>query len=448
MAPVMKMQRWAFFKELIPLALILAVLDYYLFDRQMLRLEPSPLWLLIVLIAPRRGSIAGFICGLAATAIYLWLMIEQGYLWQDLLHRQPVLLIKPGLFLLFGTYLGAIGERQTRKMEYFRDKATNLAAQLDSSEIKRTELERDRVEMEKRIAGQGATLLSLYGNSRKLGAAASEEELLFTLETVLREEGWTSRCGIWRISQGVCQLVAGQFNGDIPAIALTVGKNHKVVSSAEWSCHNEGLPGADIAALIMDNESERLVVALADCPFIRLTRNFALRIGMLAEQAGLVLRTLMDREALRRQAALDTESGLVSETYMRRRLNEEIALAHRHKTELSLLACSIAGNNETVQARLETVLSCSIRACIRFSDGLAWFQNARAFVIVLPQCNEQGAKIVLRKIESNLEILDLRDEHEKPIFKINWAIHSYDGVLKGEDIFARLFSALHKEAVA
>lgn len=445
----MKLQRWAFLKELIPLVIILMVLEYSsVFEEKLLTREPSPLWLLILLIAPRRGSVAGFVCGLTAAAMYLWGMSEQGHLWQDLLHRQPSFLIEPGLFLLFGVYLGALGESQTKRMEYFRDKALSLNAQLDSSEIQRTELERSRIEMEKRIAGQGATLLTLHDSFKRLGRATSEEDLLFVLERLLREESRAEGCGIWRISRGGPRLVSGRFNGDIPAIAMAVGKNHKVMSAADWSRNNEEPPGADLAALVLDDESERLVVALAGCPFVRLTRDFALRIGLLAEQAGLVLETLRNREILRCQAALDTESGLVSETYLRRRVNEEAALARRHKTPLSLLACSITGHREKTQSRLETALSCSIRACIRFSDGLAWFPNERAFVIVLPQCDERGAAIVLKKINVNLEMLDLRDAQHQAIYELAWNIHACDEALNGDAIFTRLFSGMRREARA
>lgn len=444
----MKLQRWAFLKELVPLVLILVALDHFAFGGGLFAREPSPLWLLILLIAPRRGSVAGFVCGLAAATLYLWTMSGQGYLWQDLLHRQPELLIRPGLFLLFGAWLGALSEGQNRRMEHFRDKAMALTAQLDSNEIKRTELERNRVEMEKRIAGQGATLLTLHDSFKRLGRAGSEEELLSALDIILREESGAENCGVWRISQDPPRLVAGRFGPDLPAIARDVGKNHKVISAADWSRHNGELPGADLSALILDNESERLVVALAGIPFTRLTRDFALRFGLLAEQAGLVLGALRDRESLRRQAALDTESGLVSETYLRRRVNEEVALARRHKTPLSLLACSIVSRRENAQARLETALSCSIRACIRFSDGLAWFPEAGAFVIVLPQCDEQGAAIVLKKIRSNLDMLDLRDERQQAICEIAWNICVCDGSLKDDALFARLFSGMRREARA
>ncbi len=444
----MKLQRWTFLRELIPLVIILMILEYSVFEGKLLTGEPSPLWLLILLIAPRRGSVAGFVCGLAAAAIYLWSMSEQGYLWQDMLHRQPSLLIEPGLFLLFGVYLGALGESQTKKMEHFRDKAISLAAQLDSSEIQRTELERSRIAMEKRIAGQGATLLTLHDSFKRLDRATSEEDLLLVLERLLREESGAANCGIWRISRGQPRLVCGRFNGSIPAIAVAAGKNHKVISAADWSRNNEELPGADLAALILDTESERLVVALAGCPFVRLTRDLALRIGLLTEQAGLVLEALRNREILRRQAALDTESGLVSETYLRRRVKEETALARRHKTPLSLLACAIAGHREKAQSRLETALSCSIRACIRFSDGLAWFPDARAFVIVLPQCDERGAAIVLKKIESNLDMLDLRDAQHQTIYELAWSIQACDDTLNGDAVFSRLFSGMRREARA
>lgn len=388
----MKLQRWAFLKELIPLVIILMALEYSVFDGKLLTEEPSPLWLLILLIAPRRGSVAGFVCGLAAAAIYLWCMSEQGYLWQDLLHRQPSLLIEPGLFLLFGVYLGALGESQTKRMEHFRDKAMSLSGQLDSCEIQRTELERSRIAMEKRIAGQGATLLTLHEGFKRLGRASSDDDLLHVLESLLREESGAEHCGIWRIAEGSPRLVCGRFDGGIPAIATAVGKNHKVMSAADWSRNNEEFPGADLAALIWDAESERLVVALAGCPFVRLTRDFVLRIG--------------------------------------------------------LLACSIIAHRQTTQARLDTALSCSIRACIRFSDGLAWFSSARAFVIVLPQCDEHGAAIVLKKIEANLAMLDLRDARHQALYELAWSIQACDDTLNGDAMFTRLFADMRREVRA
>lgn len=443
-----KLQLLAFLKELVPLLLILAVLDYFVFGGQLFTCEPSPLWLLILLVAPRHGSVSGSVCGLVAGAIYLWCLSKQGLSWQDMLHRQPAILIRPGLFLLFGAYLGTLGENQTRQTKHFREKAADLAAQLDSSEIQRTELERSRIEIEKRIAGQRATLLTLHDNFKRLGRATSEKELLLALDRVLCEESQAENCGIWRISHNRHILAAGQFNGNIPPIALAAGKNRKVIHAADWSRHEKASPGADLSALILDNESERLVAALAGVPFTRLTQDFVLRIGLLAEHAGLVLETWRSREILQNQAALDTESGLVSETYLRRRVNEEIALARRHKTPLSLLACSIAGKRENVQSRLKTVLSCSIRACIRFSDGLAWFPDAGAFVIVLPQCDEQGARIVLKKIEANLEKLELHDDDNHAIYTLTCRILACDSNLKDDAIFARLFSGMNKEARA
>ena len=444
----MKLQRWAFLKELIPLVLTLVALDYFVFEGKLLSWEPTPLWLLVLLIAPRCGSIAGFACGIVAAALYLWTLSEQGYLWQDLLHRQPASLVMPGLFLLFGASFGALSERQTKRMEHFRDKAAALAGLLDSSEINRAKLEQSCIEIEKRTTGQGVTLLTLHDSFKKLGNAASEEELLFALDIVLRDESKAESCGIWRITQERHEFIAGRFDGNIPPIALAVRRNYKVINAADWSLYEEAYPGADLAALILDNESERLVVALTGVPFAHLTRDFVLRFGLLAEHAELMLEILRDREILQNRSVLDKESGLVSETYLRRRVDEEAALARRHKMPLSLLACSISGSRENTQSRLKTALFCSIRACIRSSDGLAWFPNKKAFVMLLPWCDEKGAGIVLKKIKANLKNLDLRDENNHEIYETAWSILACDNNLKGNDLLAHLLSDMHKEACA
>ena len=104
-------------------------------------------------------------------------------------------------------------------------------------------------------------------------------------------------------------------------------------------------------------------------------------------------------------------------------------------------------NRETFPGKQKFLLH-SIRACIRFSDGLAWFRNERAFVIVLPQCDERGAAIVLKKIESNLEMLELRDARNQAVYELAWSIHACDGTLKGDAVFARLFADMRREARA
>lgn len=446
----MKVERWRFLTELIPLTLLLVGLDRFVFDEQFFAWEPSPLWVLILLIAPRHGSIAGLVSGLVAASVFLWNMSAHGYFWQDLLHRHPESLIMPALLLLVGVFLGTLRESLAMQAEFFKNKAQTLTAQLDISEVKRTQLERGRVEMEKRIAGQSNTLLALHESFKRLGGASSEEKLLLLLDLVLREETKAEACGIWRIKDGHAQFLVGELNKEIPPLALWVGKKRSVVTAAAWSQYtNEDAPGADIAGLILDGESGRLVVALAGVPFVRMTRGLVLHFGLLAERAGIVLGALRHLESLRREAVQDAELGLMSEAYLRKRVDEEVSLARRHETHLSLVACAITKAPEAMHAHMESVLSCSISACIRLSDGLAYFSDRKAFLLVLPQCDTQGAEVVLKKIEANLQILDLHNEQGKGLFQIIWHIYIPDGNLKGEALYDHVFSEMRvrKEAL-
>lgn len=435
----MKSERWRFLTELIPLTLFLMGLDSFVFDGRLFGYEPSPLWVLILLIAPRHGSMAGLIAGIAAASIFLWNMSAHGYFWQDLLHRHPASLIMPALLLLVGVFLGALRESLTMQVVFFKNKVQNLAAQLDISEVKRTQLERDRIEMEKRIAGQSNTLLALHESFKRLGSANSEEKLFLLLDIVLRAETKAESCGIWRIVDGQAQFLAGSIYKEIPPLGLWVSKKRSVATPATWSQLNKDAPGADIAGLIFDNTKERLVVALAGVPFVRMTRDMVLHFGLLAERAGIILEGLRHLETLRREAVQDTELGLMSEAYLRRRVDEEISLARRHNTPLSLMACAITAAPQTMHAHIESVLSCSILTCIRLSDGLAYFSDRKAFVIVLPQCDAQGTEVVLKKIESNLRMLDLQNDHGEALYHIVWNVYISDGKLKDDILYEYLF---------
>lgn len=445
----MKSERWRFLTELIPLTCLLVGLDRVVFDGHLFAGEPSPLWVLILLIAPRHGSLAGLVSGLVAASLFLWNMSAQGYFWQDLLHRHPASLIMPALLLLVGVFLGTLRETLAMQVEFFKRNVQSLTAQLDSSEVKRTQLERDRMEMEKRIAGQSNTLLALHESFKRLGGANSEEKLLLLLDIVLREETKAAACGIWRIVDGHAQFLAGELNKEIPPLALWAGKKRSVVTAAAWSQYNsEDAPGADVAALILDSESGRLVVALAGVPFVRMTRGLVLHVGLLAERAGIVLEALRNLEALRREAVQDTALGLMSEAYLRKRVDEEVSLARRHKTQLSLVACAVTATPEAMHAHMESVLSCSIHSCIRLSDGLAYFPDRKAFVIVLPQCDSQGTEIVLKKIEANLQVLDLRNAQGEELYQLAWNVYISDGNLKDEALYEHLFSGMRVRSEA
>ncbi len=430
-----------FIRELLLLSICLLGLDLFVFSGRLFSWQPSPLWLLVILLAPRHGAMAGIISGLVAAGIYLWYMTGQGHVLQNLLHREPEAMIRPALFLLVGGFLGSLRESQVKRGEFFQNKARDLDAQLGESEVRRSQLERGRIEMEKRIAGQGNTLFALRESFKRLEDAQSEEDLLFILDLLLREEIQAEACGVWRICESREYFLAGRMDSKIPPLALWVSKKRPVVTSAEWSAAHPGdNPGADMAAMIHDSGSQWLVVALSGVPFANITRNLVLQFGLLAAEAGSVLGALHDRQALRRNSMHDNELGLMSEAYLRRRVDEELSLARRHNTPLALIACQVSNAPHKLRARLELVLSCSIRASIRFSDGVAFFAEPRAFVVVLPQCDLPCTEIVRRKIESSMAQLNLQTGEGKEIFRLSWNILASDDQMSGDALYEKLFA--------
>lgn len=436
----------SFILELVLFSAALAALNRLAFHGAMFGWNPSPLWAVILFIAMRHGSPAGIVAGAAAALLHLWQFSGAGRTFQDLVHRYPQELVTPALFILVGMYLGEIRERLAKRAEHFREVNRDLERRLDANEIKRLQLERDRVEMEKRIAGQTDTLLSLHENLERLGGVRSEAELWSTLTDIVSREMRAEICGVWRLSPPGLLSVAGACSETPPPLVSLALKRRGLATIADWTAERGDEPaGAELAMPLGDDSECPLAMAVSGMPFARLNRGAGIRFKLLAEKAAATALELRHLERLRRATIADAELGLTSETYLRNRIREEKLLARRHKTMLAMLCCSLDNPPSRLAGRLDTILACSIRAAVRASDGIAYFQEQKAFVVVLPQSDMAGAGVVARKIAANLETLDLRDDGDIPLTRFRWNAMMLDGELSEAELYERLFGGAARE---
>lgn len=427
--------------ELVVLSAVLAALNYLLF-KGMFMWNPSPLWIIVLLVSMRYGSPAGIIGGSVAAALYLWDLTQSGYTFQELMHLNPGKLLMLVLFIGVGMYLGETRERLGKQAEHFRDLVADLNRQLDANEIKRLNLERGRVELEKRIAGQTDTLLAVYENLNRLNNARSEKDLWSILSEIVQGEMRAEACGIWRMSPPELIAVTGALPEVVPPLAALAVRKRGVVSVADWSENRDDSesPGAEMAGLLVDDPESPVVLAVSGMGFGNLNRASVIFFNLIVERAGIVLQELRSLERLRRVTISDPELGLGSESYLRNRIKEHTLLARRHKTNLAILSCAFeAEPPKRLAERLEVILACAIRAAVRASDGIAYFAGHRSFVVLLPQSDLAGAEVVMRKINSNLEMLDIRDSYETPLMRLKWNSEILDGTMGEDDMYNRLF---------
>ncbi len=438
--------------ELAVFSAVLLAVNSLLFHGDMFGFNPSPLWFIVVFISMRHGSPAGTISGCVAAALHLWNLTQSGHSFQELLHLNPGMLVVPALFILVGMYLGENRERLGKRADHFQASAEELTRQLDANEIKRLNLERGRVEMEKRIAGQTDTLLAVYENLNRLNNSRSEQELWNILTEIALRELRAEACGIWRSSPPQLLAVTGALPEIMPPLASLAFKRRKVVTAADWAEIRgpDEAPGAELAAPLIQDVGQPVVIALSGIGFGNLNRSAAILFNLLVERASFLIQELRRLEGLRRISISDPELGLTSESYLRIRVREQILLAKRHKTELAILSCALdAAPPKRLEDRLEVILACSIRAAVRASDGIAFFPDSKAFVVLLPQSDLSGAGVVMRKILANLDTLDIRDADEEPLTRLKWNAIPLDGSVDDGEMYRNLFAGMRaREEVA
>ena len=421
-------------------ALVVAV-DLLLFPGSLIGWNPSPLWAIVVLVAMRYGSPAGLLAGGMAAGLHLWELTLAGHSFQDLLHRNPELLTGPVLYLFVGMYMGESRERLGRRAEHFRQAVSDLNQKLDVNEIRRLNLERDHLAMEKRIAGQTDTLLDVYENLNRLGAAHDESELWSTLADILQREMRAEACGVWRLSPPELLAVAGAMSEAVPPLAALAVKKRGVATVADWSDRNDEPPEGDLAGFLGEDAERPVVAVVSGIGFAHLNRNAVIYFDLVVQRAGFVLQDLRRLATLRQASIGDPELGLGSESYLRNRIREQMLLAKRHRTALGILCCSFAAEPPAKLAeRLEVILACSIRAAVRASDGIAFFPGAKAFVVMLPGSDLDGAGVVMRKIIANLETLDIHDEEGRRMLDLKW--NALTPSEDDDDMYDRLFSGM------
>lgn len=437
--------------ELLALAAVMVALELSLFPGCLTQWNPSPLWVIVLIVSMRYGSPAGIVGGALAAALHLWNLTREGFSVQDLLHRYPEMLTAPALFIFVGMYLGETRERLAKRADFYKNMVDELNRKLDENEIRRMNLERDHLTLEKRIAGQTDTLLGVYENLGKLAGAGSEDELLGQLVDVVQSEMRAEACGIWRMSPPRLLAVSGAMAERPPPLAGVAARRRDVVILADWTDLNGNeAPGADVAGVVLDDDDGAIVIAVSGVGFGNLNRASVIFFRLAVERAGTLVREIRRFEQLRLASVAEPGLGLGSASYLRNRIHEQVLLARRHRTDLTILSCAFLHEPpKRLANRLQVVLACSIRAAVRASDGIAHFGGSDSFVVLLPQSDLSGAGVVMGKIKANLALLDLRDSEGGNALALKWNVIPVDGSRDEAAMYRELFGGMApREATA
>lgn len=430
--------------ELLGLTVLLLGLEAGVFPHCFTQWNPGPLWILVILVAMRYGSPAGIVGGSMAACLHLWDLTRVGYTLQELLHRNPQLLIVPVLYVFVGMYLGEVRERLAKRGDHYRARVDELNKQLETSEIKRMNLERAHLSLEKRIAGQPATLFGVYESLNRLNTARNEAELWPILCDILHSGLKAEGVGVWQTDPPRLLAVTGAMAERPPPLLAMAAKKRGVATVVDWAGEQGNKPpGAELAGILVDDFEHPVAIAVSGIGFNQLNRNSAIFFELVLERARFIIQEMRGLEQLRQASINDPELGMFSEGYLRSRVREQLLLVRRHKGTLCLIGCAFKRPPPPDrEERFMVILACAIKSALRASDGVAFFAAHKAFGMMLPQTDLAGAEVVMGKIIANLRLVDMRDQEGRSFFELNWRSLVLDGSEDEDMVYHNIFDAL------
>jgi hypothetical protein len=377
-------------------------------DPFLLDFHPHPLWLPVLLIAVRYGQPLGTIAGLLCAGLHLLGLSVRGLAVEEAFHLDPLALLVPALYVVVGTVIAEWTGSRPYREQYFRQRIQELHERLKASEARRGEMEMAYRQVEGRVAGQANTFISLYESAARLDSLQSEE-IYAGLLAILRQYLGVEEAGVWVVdARGELKRVApeGRAGGALPPIGRAVLRTASVVTVRDMASRTGApAPGGLMAGpLRAGDQKVEAIVVVESMSFVGFTRTAEKLFQLLLDWTSRSLATARRLEEAQRRDVQEARLDLRSETYLRSRAEEEIALAVRRGSDLALLACRMPpALAEETRERLQIVLARIFRRLTRVSDVVAYFEDASAFVLLLPDVDAERVKVVRTKLTGAVE---------------------------------------------
>ncbi|KAA3620100.1 MAG: hypothetical protein DWQ05_05060 [Calditrichaeota bacterium] len=323
---------------------------------------PNPHWITVLLIASRYGLLQGLIAGGAAAILYIYFAAQTGIIDFQSMHFPHFGFRIPFLFILAG---GIIGEIRSlyKKQKAKLDKDFNATnARLEDLNVLLVAVSTSKQELEKRIATQTSTLLSLFDRLNQIDTSDNKELYLKILDMLVEHlqiqvasiylmEGNKLKLQVRVDPEHLTQLpdTLNLTDGLIGELVLkkTIVSIHQPDSEKEWTKTGEQ-PIMMAVPIKRRDESIIGVINIERLPFL-VFNHHAMRIF---SRIGNWVSTLIDKrlqfQEAEKERILDPESGGNTFTYpyFQKRLEYEIARAHRFNSILSLALFRIHRFNE------------------------------------------------------------------------------------------------------
>jgi hypothetical protein len=284
----------------------------------LLDVQPHPLWLVVLAIAIRYGSPAGYAGGAFAAAGYCLL----SWLQPGALAGSPEVhpLLQPVLLFAGGAIIGELVQGRQRRLTRTEEALRLAAASLQSLTTRYQTLREVQGELEKSIVGQPASIASLYRTAKQLSSLDSSAVCTAAVNLVA-EYLEVETCSLYldcdgslRWRAGIPSKQAGSryvLDASQPLVSQAL-REHRVATIHEQIMQGAGPTADDLQAImvgpLLDGAGRiRGVVVIERLPFLKFTPTAVQLFELLVDWVSTALQNAEAHERARASATMFTD---------------------------------------------------------------------------------------------------------------------------------------------
>lgn len=440
----------AYVEIVLGLGAIVAInLLFFREDPGFVDLDLHPFWIVVIGIAVRYGALPGYAAGALSALVYFALGVGAGSLGQANMLSIDVLL-NPVLFLIAGATVGELREAHKRvhkrlaaKYDEVEEGLQNVAQKyLASLELSR--------ELERRIASQTSTVMTLYEAAKSLenvDTRALSPSVLGLVSSYIDAES----CALYLLRDGEYVLeeaLPANAAFDRPEVldtskgllALVTGERHTAsVHDLVTEASVAQIMGHRIlmaAPLLSDDGDVMGILAVEKMPFMRFTPAAVKLFTLLSDWASSAFQRALKFQQTRDRNVEDEITGAYNYFYILKRLGEEVERHRRHGVPVALVAVQVKDYNDIEPVKLPSVLR-TLRLIFRRQtrpyDVLGKYSSEGILLLVLPHATVEQAQVVAGRIKQEIEAFVFKPFNDERTLKIATGLASPSDVVRNSE---------------
>ncbi|MCD6459655.1 GAF domain-containing protein [bacterium] len=445
----MKKSSYNIFRESIFGIIFLNILNYLFFHSApgYYGVEPHPYLGLILLIATRYGTGAGFFIASLCSSVFCGICyLKAG----NQVFHDPYITKTAVVFMVTGWIIGEIRQVYIRKMQKNQKELKEQKYAVSLLEEESKLLKKVNREMEKRIMDEVSTFSSLYETSQRL-QSFNEEDIYSAILQVLVQYLDAQVSSVYLVKKN--KLVLKESIGEKPNRAENIDytkdngliaravRERSIFSIRDFLFFNKDemidVNQSIMAAPLIKSNGELLgVLAIEKMPFFKITASSLKIFSLLADWVSSDIENALYFQEVKNKNIIDEVLNIYTVNYFHTRLSQEFYRSKRYVLPLSVILLRVKNiENISVNKQLNMFkfISTSLNTALRLTDIVTRYKDDIQFGMILTMTDNDQAKLAVVRLKNVFQSLGINAINDGKPLELEFAVGSFNSEFKDKD---------------